>query len=246
MDSDELNSGTEPAAAQESEASAQASAQAEQQQQPQEGAGKQPAWEVRRIATLTRKAAEAERRALLAETRLRELQESARQVAAEAGGEAAASSGPAASDAALEREFQMRLAAAVQEQQFNSTCNAIYQQGSAEFSDFNARLDTLKATGAMTPEVVLTAHEVGDAHKLLAALADEPELAERLPTMTMPRMAVELQKLRDKLTRPKAPSKAPAPPDTIKPGGVAEQDPEKMPVADYVKWRKAQLAQARR
>lgn len=230
-----------PAAGAEQAAAAPSSSGAEQETAGAEQAsagGEQPAWQMRRIGQLTRRAAEAERRAALAEARLQQLaQEAAAGAPQEAGAQSAQSARPA--QGRSDAEFQMHLQAAVAEREFNATCNRIYAEGVDAFPDFRARLDTLAAAGAVVPEVVLVANEVGDAHRLLAALADEPELAERLPQMTPAKMAVELQKLRERINRPKAPSKAPPPPETIRPGGVAETDPSKMTVAEYVKWRKA-------
>lgn len=212
------------------------------QEQPQAQTPTPPSWEVKRIAKLTRQAAEAERRAALAEARLQELATSVQQKTAQAEGDGAPTQTAGRGRSVPEAEFEIRVQAAVAERQFNETCNRIYTDGTNEFSDFTARLDTLKAAGAMVPEVVLAANEVGTPHKLLAALAEEPELAQRVAEMTPAKMVIELQRLSDRVNKPKAPSKAPPPAERIAPGGVASEDPEKMSVAEYVKWRKKQKA----
>lgn len=141
----------------------------------------------------------------------------------------------------------------VAEQEFNRTCNAIYEQGAKEFkSDWQDAVATLGQalpTG-ITRDLVEAATEAGDPHKLFYHLGKHPEIAQEIVELPPARMAVRLAKLATDLNKPAAPkpvSQAPAPVKPIGGGSTSvETDPEKMSTEQWMKWHDEQQEKRRR
>lgn len=89
--------------------------------------------------------------------------------------------------------------------------------GKAEFPDFLDRCATVAALGATErPEFMQIVTDMEDGHKVVAALADDPDLASRIIALPPHKMALELAKLSAPAPKRAAPqSKAPAPPRTV-------------------------------
>lgn len=133
--------------------------------------------------------------------------------------------------------------------QFNDDCNKIYDNGIAEFDDFKGVVvDTFAALGGIPPHMVEAAMETGVPHKVLYEIAQDPDEAQRLMSMTPARMAVALTKIAAKFETAVGGKKASNLPKPIKPIGgqtKGEPDPEKMSTDEWMKWRDKKLQDKR-
>lgn len=124
------------------------------------------------------------------------------------------------SDDAVER----RAAQLVEQREFDRRINSVIAAGNKEF---DAQTFTDKSnlvayiagdkTGALM-SIVADPEIVTDGHKLIAALADHPEEAERILALPQHKMTLELVKLSEKLGKAPAPkplSKVPPPVDPV-------------------------------
>ena len=146
----------------------------------------------------------------------------------------------------IERLVDLRAQERTKVQTFNQTADATYDAGVKEYPDFPQAVDTLRALGAMNPnlvQVVLDATK-GDAHKALYQLGKNPELAERVFSLPPIQMAVELSKIAANAPGRQPPplSKAPDPISPVAGSGRVETNPDKMSMAEWVKWREKQLS----
>lgn len=124
------------------------------------------------------------------------------------------------SDDAVER----RAAQLVDQRAFEARVNGVIAAGNKEFdaatftqkSNLVAGIAGDRAGALMS--IVADPDIVADGHKLIAALADEPEEAERILALPQHKMTLELVKLSEKLGKPASPkpiSKVPAPVDPV-------------------------------
>lgn len=122
---------------------------------------------------------------------------------------------------------------------FNKACNDIAEAGKGEFGDFDQKLRTFAMLGGIPTPLLETITEMPNAHKILYNLGSDPDLAERVVKMTPVKQALELARLENALTKPVARqvSSAPTPVQPIDTGSRATDDPEKMSMVEFVKWR---------
>ena len=174
-----------------------------------EEAPKVPQWATKRINEITRQKYEAERRAQALENEVAQYRANSQQNAQVEGYQ------PPAQQAVDPYQLAEVLAEnKVQQQNFNTTCNAIYDEGSKAFADFDASLQTFGALGGLPPALVEAAAEAGNAHKVIYELGKNPEEAMRIMGLPPARMGAALAKLASKpaaAAAPKPISKAPAP-----------------------------------
>lgn len=126
----------------------------------------------------------------------------------------------------FDAQVEQRAAQRVQQEKFNEACNGIFDKGVEEFGDFKEALNNLSLVGATgkdaNPAFLAAITELDGAHKVLHHLGKNPELAEKIISMSPAKMAIELSRVEAGLSKPKekAVSKAPEP---IKPlGGTAK------------------------
>ena len=113
---------------------------------------------------------------------------------------------------------------------FNDECNKVAATGVKEYGDdFHSRMTELWSTvppASATP-LIEAAIETGHAHKVLYALAADPDEAERIAGLSPARMGVALAKLAapptNALIKPPEQSKAPDPIKPLKQGGGAPE-----------------------
>lgn len=142
------------------------------------------------------------------------------------------------------RDFEARVAQAAAEQVVQRTINEIVQAGYRDFGKarFDELSNVLAATGCAGADFIADVNAVdrGNAHKILAHIASNPEEAARLGSMDSRSRIAELIRMDvaktapktdpapaavDPKTAPKAVSKAPAPAPVIQPvGAVVEVD----------------------
>lgn len=206
---------------------------------------KTPAWQERRLAQITRQRHEAERRASLVERENAELK-AALAKAAGVDPENVAPAGGRFSVTA--EEFQKGVSEAAAKQRFDDLCNDIYQQGEDEFGNYAGAIQNFSKIGGLSPVLVEAAAEIGDAHKIIHALAEDLDEAARLAELPPIRMAAALAKYAGKIKKTAAPRVSAAPPPiTPVTGTVAPSvDPEKMSPQEWRAWREAELAKKRR
>ena len=191
-------------------------------------------WFQKRIAELTREAAEAQRRAQVAESKITPA--------------SAAAAENAAPD--IDKLIDQRAAAKAEQWAFNLQCNQLHAAGVAEFPDFDRVINTFKALGGLPVPLVEGALETGNAHKVLYALGKDPDEAQRIMSLSPARMGAALAKISAApLPAPLPPiavSKASAPVRPVSGGVVTADDPDKMSMTDWVKWRERQIAADKR
>jgi len=210
---------------------------ADQQQDNAEesGDGKDPAkaepkktpWFQTRINQVTAEKHEAIRRAEAAEARLRE----EKPITDESG----KSYTQADIDRLAEQKANLR--------EFNRKCDAVYDAGKSEYSDFDDAVKTLGTAGVMHGDFLETVTDSPESHKLIYHLGQNPEEALRIAQLPPTKQAREIVRLEASLSKPAAQkpiSKAAAP---IRPidgkssggGGSSRYDPN-MSMKDYVIW----------
>lgn len=204
-------------------------------------------WEQRRLATLTRQRHEAERRAALAEQRATAAET---RLASLSGGQNTTQGTTATASSSQEEELAQRFNAAVEEraqqQAFDAACNDLYNEGNKKFNDFVPKIQGFQKIGGLPPQLVEAALELGDAHDVLYALANDLDEAARIVEITSPvRQATALSKFVEqrKLAERRATTKAPDPITPVQ-GHTqsAEKDPEKMSMTEWLAWREADIA----
>ena len=153
---------------------------------------------------------------------------------------------PAAPDAAAVRQAAEQL---LRQQQFAARCNATYEAGKKDHTDFDEALKGFNQFGGLAqhPALVDAATTVEDGHRVLHHLGSNPAEAERVLQLSPTQQAIEVARLAEKL-KPAKPgvSAAPAPVNPIK-GAGGNPDPkpddngEFRNQADYRAWRKKQF-----
>jgi hypothetical protein len=138
-------------------------------------------------------------------------------------------------------------AAAVQlraEEQFNESCNTVFEQGTKEFPDFSETLRTFQLLGGLNQPFLEAAIDAGNTHATLHHLGKNPEEAQRIMNLPERQQSIALARLSDKLAAPKAPpalSKAPAPISPVSGNGNRNDlgDPDKLSTAEWMRRRDA-------
>lgn len=205
---------------------------------------KTPAWQERRLAQITRQRHEAERRASLVERENAEL----KAALAKAAGVDPENVAPAGGRFSVTKEeFEKGVNEAAAKQRFDDLCNDIYQQGEDEFGNYAGAIQSFSKIGGLSPVLVEAAAEIGDAHKIIHALAEDLDEAARLAELSPIRMAAALAKYASKLKRPAPRVSSAPPPITPVTGSVAPSaDPEKMSPQEWRVWREQEIAKKQR
>lgn len=137
-------------------------------------------------------------------------------------------------------------------------CNAVAEQGKKEFPDFIPRIDAiLGSINRQDPaeisaynDVVATAMETGQAHRVLYALGNDPGEYQRLMKLSPVKRAMEIGTMATKLVASPEPSGAPKPITPISGGngehyeGISPDDPKrgmKLPKAQWFAEREKQV-----
>ena len=95
---------------------------------------------------------------------------------------------------------------------FNAECNKIAEQGREEHEDFDSAIKDLRESVGISRPLIEAAVEVGDAHKILYALSQDKDEADRILKLPAHKQGVALAKFASKIAvKPKAASKAPPP-----------------------------------
>lgn len=151
---------------------------------------------------------------------------------------------PAADSEEIDRRANEKAAELARQRAFDEACNRTFDQGVAEFSDFSSNLKELKnSVGELPVQLVHVINDLDNGHKVLNHLATNLDDAARIYELSPTRMAIELTKLSDKLSKPpvKPISKVPPP---IKPvsGGSVTPDGLSDSLSDdeWIKRRNAQ------
>jgi hypothetical protein len=176
-----------------------------------------PKWAIKRINDETNRRKDVERQ--LEEARRGS---SAQPTAAEGGTERPV---PAAS---ADDEVERRAAQLLDQRAFQNRVNAWAEAGNRDFKDdFNDRCNLIAGLGAGVEfmQIVTDPDIVKDGHKVVAELADDPEEAQRILRLPPVKMAIELTRIGERISKPSAPapkpiSRVPAPVNPV--GGVTK------------------------
>lgn len=178
----------------------------------------------RRIDQLTREKYEERRQREALQTRLQQYEHQ---------GQEAQQRAPVDIDAAVEARLKQR--------EFEKKTDSVYQAGKAEFPDFDKSLETFNLFGGIPPAMSEMVLELDGAHKVLNHLGNNPAEVERILSLSVPRMAVEIARLDASLSQPKPPppvSKAPAPISPIGGKSAPVEPSEFGSTEEYAAWRR--------
>lgn len=208
--------------------------QPDKTQEPPKAEDKKPKWAERRINQLTAEKHEERRQKEAALALLAEQNKSA-------GEESQNKPLTQADITALAKQEAAKM---LQQQSFNQACDAAYYAGNKEYTDFNEKVGTLSALGALTPQFLSVVTESENSHKVLYHLGANPEEAERILSLPLTKQARELAKIETNLSKPATPAKPISnAPDPITPvggnsAGSGSKDPANMSDEEYMAWRK--------
>jgi hypothetical protein len=213
------------------------SQETEQTQEETEGdKPKEKPWFVKRLERQRAQLAEKERQLAIAEQLLQATQA--------ATGETEQQQQLPAQQSLSEADVNKRAQEIVAQQQFNAQCDATFQEGIKAFGpEFDAGLGTLREMGiiAATPEArtfIEAALDTGKAHIVLHHLAQNPDDADRISSLTPTKMAIEMDRIaRGNSAQAKPISKAPPPVKPLSRPVKVEDDPNKMSVDEWLIWR---------
>ena len=137
------------------------------------------------------------------------------------------------------------------QQAFDTACNDVYKQGKAEYADFDAVLGNFVPLGGLNVELIEAALATDAPAKVLYHLGKNLDEADRVMQLTPIKKVAELTKIAVKLTTPPPVPKVSNAPKPIPVSGgraarVPVEDPEKMDMAAWVKWRDAQIDERRK
>lgn len=119
------------------------------------------------------------------------------------------------------------------QQELGRRIDAVIEQGRAETPDFDERSALVVALGAAErPEFARAIAMLPNAHRVVSALADNPEEAMRVLSLPSGVMAAELAKLATKPAAPRPATQAPTRP--------AGPDTAKMSPREFIEWRNKQ------
>lgn len=201
------------------------------QQEPT--AGKEPPWFMKRINDMNRRNADLAREM----EALKQERDLLRQAKPDDGATKPADK-PITRDE-IRAEAQ-RIAA---EERFNEQRQALITEGAKEHGQdtWNAKTQVIAALGALdVPAFMEALVDLPAAHKLVVALADEPDKLQTLLAKRPTAMAAEMGRMAAELAmqKPKTLSKTPAPPNTIGSGRAAPPpDTSKMTAKEYIAFR---------
>jgi len=131
---------------------------------------------------------------------------------------------------------------------FNEACNNTYTKGKDTFQDFDDAVKGHQMLGdlANRREYLEAINELPNGPQLYHHLGKHLDEAAHVLSLPPVKMALELTKLSQQLSKPAPVSKASAP---IKPAvggtGSIESDPSKMTTAEWMRWRDKQDAEER-
>lgn len=155
----------------------------------------------------------------------------------------AASSGP--SQAEINAMATAEARKMVAQQQFDESCNKMYDQGVKEFPDFQQKLNTYSMLGGMPPAFMEAVASLPDGHKVLHSLANNPDEARRVMSLPPMRMAIEVAQAagRLKVAALPTPSNAPAPITPVHGSAKGSVDfyNKETPTEDWIAARNADL-----
>lgn len=195
-------------------------------------------WRVRRIAELTGQNSKNKQRIVELEQLLAQ-----QKIAKTPAGEASGKTYTDDEIAALVTERATNMSAY---DLYNTKCNDTARAGFAAYSDFQAKLDTLKAAAPLVPDFMEQAWEIGNAHDIIYELGKDPARGQEIMAMRPTQRAVALAKLVAEVEKkPKVvqPSKAPPPnPTRVGTQGTQEKDLTNIQnMDDWVKERTRQV-----
>lgn len=135
----------------------------------------------------------------------------------------------------------------VKQQQFDQACNAVYEQGKAEYQDFDAAISNLSVLG-IQPDFLEAVTSMDKPAAVLYALAADLDGAARIMSLPPVLQGRELERLAQKAAAPKSQpvSQAPAPIAPVDGRATVESDPSRMSTEEWMAWRNQQLASKRR
>jgi hypothetical protein len=131
----------------------------------------------------------------------------------------------------------------VQQERFDESCNKVFDAGKTEFGgEWDSSLKTFQMLGGASPDFLEAITSMDNGHKVLHALGQDPETAERILSLPPLRMALELARLEAKAgtsaPTPKQVSKAPAPITPVGGKSAPVEPAEFASTAEYIAWKK--------
>ncbi|MDE1971088.1 MAG: hypothetical protein KGI50_05970 [Patescibacteria group bacterium] len=127
----------------------------------------------------------------------------------------------------------------VKQRDFDKACNNVFEAGVKDFPNFAETLQTFQLLGGAPADFLETVTSLDGGHKVLHHLGQDPELAERVLSMSPKQQAIELARLETKLsqTTPKPVSRVPDPIKPIAGAGRSSQSglSDDLPIDEWMK-----------
>jgi hypothetical protein len=134
-----------------------------------------------------------------------------------------------------------------EQKSFNEACNTTYQKGKDSFQDFDEAVKGHNMLGDLGQrrEYLEAINSLPNGPQVYHHLGKHLDDAAHILSLPPVKMALELSKLGDKLSKPAPVSKAPAPIKPLGGGGSHETDPSKMSMDEWIRYRDKQVDEAR-
>jgi hypothetical protein len=227
-----------------SEASAAAGGEGGEGQQEPETTKPKPTFYEKRFGELTRQKRDAERRAEDLQARLDAI-ERGETTTTPAEGETQPKPRQQPTQQQPETDVERAAERLVEHREFAKRVNNVIAAGEAEFdkAEFTQKSNLIYDIGGDAlpgfMSIITDPEMVTDGHKVIAALADDPDEAERILSLNPVKMALALTKLSEKLAKPapKQHSKVPAPVEPVNGAARATTrlDDPNIPMDDFAK-----------
>ena len=132
---------------------------------------------------------------------------------------------------------------------FEAAANDVMSKGRGEYKDFDETLRNFNNLGPVDPTAVAAAFETGAGHRVLYAMAQDLNEAQRILALPPTKMAIEMERIAQK-TAPPPPgqiSKAPAPinPLTARAASVTDDPRDDDDIDTWMRKREAQAKKRR-
>lgn len=137
----------------------------------------------------------------------------------------------------LDRLANERAEQMLAQRRFVEEGERVYNAGKAKYADFDDALGAYQLLGGAPTDYIDAVQSLPNGEEVYYALGKNPDEAARVMKLPPVKMALELAKISAKISAPKPVSKVPAPISPVDGTSRGEPDPDKMSMAEWVKWR---------
>lgn len=156
---------------------------------------------------------------------------------------------PGLAEAEIDRRATLKAKQTRDAEVFEANASKLFENGRKEFADFESVLGNFSHLGPVDNDTITAAFETGQAHRVLYALAQDLDEAQRVLALPPMKRAVELERIAQRMAKvPTAVSKAPPPinPLSARAASATDELRDEDDMSDWVAKREAQLALKRK